>query len=109
MSPVYDSVRWGVPVRETLILSCRHSEVGWPVPFLAAFNFSSVAARYPFVAGWTVSEHLNYDPRVRLEPLMFRTAVKRSNHLATCPWRVSTRDETYSLPSASWVWLVHLL
>ena len=31
------SVRWGVPVRETLVLSHRLCEVGWPVPFLAAF------------------------------------------------------------------------
>ena len=74
-----------MPVRGTLILSRRHSEVGWPVPFLAAFSFPSVATRYPFAAGWTVSGHPNYDPRVRLEPSMFRTAVKRSNHLATRP------------------------
>ena len=26
------SVRWGVPVRETLVLSHRLCEVGWPVP-----------------------------------------------------------------------------
>ena len=32
-----------------------------------------------------MSEHPNFDPRVRLEPSMFRTAVKRSNHLATRP------------------------
>ena len=82
---MYNSVRWGVPVRGTLILSRRHSEVGWPVPFLAAFNFPSVATRYPFAAGSTVSEHPNYDPRVRLEPSMFRTEVKRSNHLTTRP------------------------
>ena len=31
------SVRWGVPVREILVLSYRLCEVGWPVPFLAAF------------------------------------------------------------------------
>ena len=31
------SVHWGVPVRETLVLSHRLCEVGWPVPFLAAF------------------------------------------------------------------------
>ena len=31
------SVRWGVPVRETLVLSHRLCRVGWPVPFLAAF------------------------------------------------------------------------
>ena len=30
------SVHWGVPVRETLVLSHRLCEVGWPVPFLAA-------------------------------------------------------------------------
>ena len=48
-----------------------HSEVGWPVPFLAAFNFPSVTTRYQFADGWTVGEHPNYDPRVRLEPSMF--------------------------------------
>ena len=74
-----------MPARRTLILSCRHSEVGWPVPFLAAFNFPSVATRYPIAAGWTVGEYPNYDPRVRLEPSMFSSAVKRSNHLATSP------------------------
>ena len=31
------SIRWGVPVRETLVLSHRLCEVGWPVPYLAAF------------------------------------------------------------------------
>ena len=30
-------VCWGVPVRETLVLSHRLCEAGWPVPFLAAF------------------------------------------------------------------------
>ena len=54
----------GVPVRGTLILSRLYSEVGLPVPFLAAFNFSTVAALYPFAAGWTVDEHPNYDLRV---------------------------------------------
>ena len=56
-----------MPVRATLILSRRHSEVKWPVPFLAAFNFPSVATRYLFGAGWTVSAHPNYDPRVWLK------------------------------------------
>ena len=31
---MYDSVRWGVSDRGTLILSRRHSAVGWPVPFV---------------------------------------------------------------------------
>ena len=78
------------PLETTLILSRRRSEVGWLVPFLAAFNFPSVATRYPFAAGWTVSEHPNYDPRVRLEPSIFCTAVKHSNHLATRPYKKST-------------------
>ena len=38
VSPMYDSVHWGVPVRGEFILSCWHGEVGWPVPFLTAFN-----------------------------------------------------------------------
>ena len=33
------SVRWGVPVRETLVLGHRLCEVGWPVSFPAAFIF----------------------------------------------------------------------
>ena len=36
MSPIR-SVRWGVPVREKLVLSHRIFEVGWSVPFLIAF------------------------------------------------------------------------
>ena len=75
-----------MPVRGTLILSRRHSEVGWTVPFLVAFNFPSVATRYPFAAGWTVGEHPNYDPRVQLKPSMFCSAVKRSDHLDTRPY-----------------------
>ena len=31
------TVRWGVPVRETLVLSHQFCEVGWPVPFLTTF------------------------------------------------------------------------
>ena len=69
----------------TLVLSHGHSEVGWPVPFLAAFNFPSAATRCPFAAGWTVSKHPTFGLRVRLEPSMFCTAVKHSNHLATHP------------------------
>ena len=88
MSPMYDSVRWGVSVSGTLILSHRHGDVGWPVPFLAAFNFPCVATRYPFAAGWTVDEHPNYDLRVQLEPAMFCSTIKRSNHLATRPYEI---------------------
>ena len=56
-------------------------EVGWAVPFLSAINFPSVSTRYPFAAGWTVSKHSSFGSRVQLEPPMFRSAVKRSNHL----------------------------
>ena len=72
----------GVPVRGALILSPRHSEVGWPVPFLAAFNFPSAPTWYPFTAEWTVSEHPNYDPRVRLET----SFAQQSSALTTCPF-----------------------
>ena len=58
-------------------MSRRHSEGRWPVP--------GVATRYPFAAGWTVSEHPNYDPRVQLEPSIFCSAVKCCNHLAIRP------------------------
>ena len=85
----------GVPVRGTLILSRRHSEVGWPVPFFAAFNFPSVATGYPIAAGWTVGEHPNYDPRVWLEPSMFCSAVKHSNNLATRPFPLVKAQHIY--------------
>ena len=93
----------GVPVGGTLILSRRHSEVGWPVPFLAAFNFPNVATRYQFAAGWTVGEHPKYDPRVRPEPSMFCSAVKRSNHFATRPY--DTRDMMNNV--SSWPYIQH--
>ena len=83
MSPIYDFICCGVPVRGALILSHWHSEVGCPAPFLIAFYFPSVATRYPLAAGWTVSEHPNYDLRVWLKPFMFCSAVKCYNHLAT--------------------------
>ena len=86
-----------VPVRETLNLSRRHSEVGWLVPFLAAFNFPSVATRYPFATGWTVGEHPIYDPRVRLEPSMLCSAIKRSNHLATRRYNLFTTLMNWSI------------
>ena len=34
------SVRWGVPVKETLVLSHRLCEVGWPVPFLFQITYA---------------------------------------------------------------------
>ena len=70
----------------TLILSLQHSEVRWPVPFLDAFNFPCVVIRYPFAAGWTVSEHPTFGVGVQLKLSMFRSAVKRSNHSATRPF-----------------------
>ena len=51
VNPAYDSVRWECPLERTLILSHQHSEVGWPVPFLAVFNFPSVATGRPFATG----------------------------------------------------------
>ena len=84
----------GVPVRGTLILSRRHSEAGWPVPFLAAFNFPIVATRYPFAAGWTVGEHPNYDPRVRREPSMF---CSQSSALTT--WPLAIQCKTWKIIS----------
>ena len=50
----------GATVGGILIVSCRHGEVGWPIPILADFTFPSAATRYPSAAGWTVSEHPNY-------------------------------------------------
>ena len=72
-------------LERTLILNRRHSEVGRPAPFLATLNVLTIATMNPLAAGWTLSEHPNYDPRVPLEPSMFCSAVKRSNHLATRP------------------------
>ena len=83
---MYEPVRWGVPVREDTVLSRWHSEVGWSVPFLAAFSSVSVATWYPFTIKWTMSEHPNYGLIVRLERAMFRTVVKCSSHLATRPY-----------------------
>ena len=72
-------------LERTLILSRRRREIWWPVHFLTTFNFPSVAARCPFAAEWKVSEHPSYDRRVRLEPSVFPSAVKCSNHWATSP------------------------
>ena len=87
VSPMYGSVCWGsAHQRDTYSEPpCRHSQVGWPVPFLATFNFASVAIRYPFAAVWTVGEHPNYDSRVWLKPQLFCSAAKCSDHLATPP------------------------
>ena len=48
---LYTFICRGVPVREDIYPESSACEVGWPVPFLAAFNFSIVATRYPFAAG----------------------------------------------------------
>ena len=73
------------------MLSRRHSEVGWPVHFLAAFNFPSIATGYPFASGWTVSERPNHDPRVRLEPSMF---AQQQSTLTTWPFAHSYNIQT---------------
>ena len=80
-------------LERALILSHSHSEIGWPVPCLTAFNFPGVATRYPFDAGWTVSEQHNYDPRVWHEPSMFCSAVKCSNHLVTQPSKDKSKQK----------------
>ena len=85
----------------TLILSCWHSEVVWPVAFLTAFNFPSVATRYPNAAGWTVSEYPNYDLRVQLQVLMFCSAVKCLNHLASNPLSTKTPNIYHILRKVS--------
>ena len=47
----YSFVRRGVPVREDTCPEPSACEVGWPVPFLAAFIPPSVPTGYPFAAG----------------------------------------------------------
>ena len=76
------SVHWGVPVRETLVLSHRLCEVGWPVPFLAAF-ISPVFPPGPrlLLGGQWVGNR----PLARRVPqaVVFGTVRKHSNRYAT--------------------------
>ena len=45
VNPIQDSIP-ECPIEGTLILSGRQGEVGWPVFFLAAFNFHTWALAY---------------------------------------------------------------
>ena len=56
VSPIYDPYVGECLLERTLVLSHRLFEVGWPVPFLAAFNPPSVSTGSQFTAGWTVIE-----------------------------------------------------
>ena len=47
----YTFVRRGVPVREDTYPEPSACEVGWPVPFLAAFISPTVPIGYQFAAG----------------------------------------------------------
>ena len=75
----------GLPVRGTLILRHRHSEVRGPVPFLATFNFPSIAIRYPSAPRLTVGDHPDYDQRVRLTPSSFSSDIKYPGNIPTAP------------------------
>ena len=48
---LYTFVRRGVPVREDTYAEPSACEVGWPVPFLAAFISPSVSTGYPVATG----------------------------------------------------------
>ena len=55
------SVHWRVPVRETLVLSNQLCEVGWPVPFLAAF----ISPVFPPGPHLLLGGHLNLSIAIR--------------------------------------------
>ena len=78
------SVQWGVPVRETLVLSHQLFEVGWPVPFLAAF-ISPVFPPGPHLllgGQWVCNQPLAL---CGSRTVVFTTVSKRSNRYATRP------------------------
>ena len=78
------SVRWGVPVREILVLSHRLCEVGWPVSFLAAF-ISPVFPPGPHLllgGQWTGIQQLALGGS---RAVVLATVGKRSNRYATRP------------------------
>ena len=60
-------------VASPIILGQRHSEVGWPVPFLAAVRFP-VIDRYPLRLG----EPGSGQPGPGIEPRTLRIAVRRA-------------------------------
>ena len=78
------SVRWGVPVRETLVLSHRLCEVGWPVPFLAAFISPVFPPGTHLLLGgqWVGNQPLAL---CWSRTVVFASGSKRSNREATRP------------------------
>ena len=70
----------------------RYSVVGWPVLLCAALNLCSVANKYPFAAGWTVSERLNYDQGF---PSTHQSSAQQSSSLTTRQFALSNaRNES---------------
>ena len=73
MIPWQHSVHWESANFRALILSHRHSEVVWAVPFLGAFNFLSVATRYQFAVVCRVSDYMLFlETVLMLLPLFYK-------------------------------------
>jgi len=72
----------GVPVREETYPEPSACEVGWPVPFLAAFISPVLPAGTHSLLG-EHSESIQSGHQVGLETQTFRTGGMRSNHYAT--------------------------
>ena len=83
------SARWGVPVRETLVLSRRLCEVGWPVPFLAALISPAFPPGTHLLLG---GQCVGNQPLALCgsRTVVFATGSKRSKRYATRPqgWMV---------------------
>ena len=69
---------WGLKGPHNANQQCRPVVQSHP-----SITCQSVPVRQPFAVWWTVSNHPNYGPKVYLEPSIFGTAIKRSNHAAT--------------------------
>ena len=74
-----------MPVKEDTYPEASACEVGWPVPFLTAFNTSPV---FPLGTHLLLGEHwasIQSAHRVGLEPQTFHMGGMSSNHVATSP------------------------
>ena len=79
----YTFVRRGVPIREDTYPESSVFEVGWPVPFLAAFISPVLPPGTHLLLGGQWAS-IQSGHRVGLEP-PFRMGGMRSNHYATSP------------------------
>ena len=93
VSPIYDPYVRECLLERTLVLSHRLFEVGWPVPFLAAF----ISPVFPPGPHWLRGgQWANVQPLVLggSRTVVFSTVGKRSNRYATRPYskRQNFRD-----------------